>query len=400
MKYNRLRLHMRQAAALLSACVIAVGLFTGSGGSEVSADTLTDMQSKLEQLKKEQKTNENNLYATRDKASKQEEYQNTLIGQINLLDEKIVLQEQQIEILAENITELDSKIVVKTAEIEDGIERFENRLQAMYISGNNGNLASVLVGATSFYDLLNRVRVVQSVSEYDNKLIDDLNLQLEDLSLTKAEAEQAKLLQEQTKADLEADKEQINVLVRETEDTIAMLEEEAANYAARSAELEAQEIKIEKEIKAEIKRRADAAKVFVGGTFTWPCPDVHATSDVYGWRMLYGKKQFHKGIDITKPGCGGKDIVAANSGTVIIANTTYTAGYGYGKYVVIDHGGGYTTLYGHCNDVLVSVGQVVNKGDVIAKIGTTGDSTGNHCHFEIRVNGEHTDPMQYFKKTS
>lgn len=399
MKHNRLRRHMRQAAAMLSACVIAVGLFTGSGGFKVSADKLTDMQSKLEQLKKEQKTNESNLYAAKDKASKQEEYQTTLVEQINLLDEKIVLQEQQIELLAEDITELDNSIVVKSAEIEDGIEKFESRLQAMYISGNNGNLASVLVGATSFYDLLNRVRVVQRVSEYDDKLIDDLNLQLEDLARTKTAVEAAKLQQEQTKTDLEADRAEINSLVRETEDTIAMLEKEAANYAAKSAELEKQEAEVEAAIKAEIKRRADAAKVFVGGTFTWPCPDVHATSDVYGWRTLYGKQQFHKGIDITKPGCGGKAIVAANSGTVIIANTTYTPGYGYGKYVVIDHGGGYTTLYGHCNEVLVSVGQVVVKGETIAKIGTTGDSTGNHCHFEIRVNGEHTDPMKYFNKT-
>ncbi|MBQ4364614.1 MAG: peptidoglycan DD-metalloendopeptidase family protein [Oscillospiraceae bacterium] len=130
-------------------------------------------------------------------------------------------------------------------------------------------------------------------------------------------------------------------------------------------------------------------------SFIWPCPTVYNVTDGYGYRTVDeqgGQGEFHKGIDITKPGCEGERIVAAASGKVITASNT---GNGYGIHVVIDHGGKLATLYAHMSDCTVSVGDYVEQGQTIGYIGSTGQAYGSHCHFEVRVNGQHTDPTDY-----
>lgn len=129
--------------------------------------------------------------------------------------------------------------------------------------------------------------------------------------------------------------------------------------------------------------------------FIWPCPTVLNMTDTYGYRTIDeegGSSDFHKGIDINKPGCAGEPIVAAASGTVITASNT---GNGYGIHVVIDHGDKIATLYGHMSSCVVNVGDEVKQGQTIGYIGCTGYAYGNHCHFEVRVNGQHTDPLNY-----
>ena len=129
--------------------------------------------------------------------------------------------------------------------------------------------------------------------------------------------------------------------------------------------------------------------------FIWPCPTVLNMTDVYGYRTIAeegGASDFHKGIDINKPNCAGEPIVASASGTVITASNT---GNGYGIHVVIDHGDKIATLYAHMSSCCVSVGDEVSQGQTIGYIGCTGYAYGNHCHFEVRVNGQHTDPQKY-----
>ena len=113
---------------------------------------------------------------------------------------------------------------------------------------------------------------------------------------------------------------------------------------------------------------------YVGGEMKWPLPNYSTISSSYGSR--FNGTDFHTGIDITGSNCMGATIVAANTGTVVKANTTFTVGRGYGKYIIIDHGGGKSTLYGHCSELLVSEGQTVSRGQAIAKVGSTGSSTG------------------------
>ena len=142
----------------------------------------------------------------------------------------------------------------------------------------------------------------------------------------------------------------------------------------------------------------DSSEDYAPGTsqgFIWPCPTVLNMTDGYGNRTIDeegGSSDFHKGIDITKPGCAGEPIVAAASGTVITASNT---GNGYGIHVVIDHGDKIATLYGHMSSCCVNVGDEVKQGQTIGYIGCTGYAYGNHCHFEVRVNGQHTNPLNY-----
>ena len=127
----------------------------------------------------------------------------------------------------------------------------------------------------------------------------------------------------------------------------------------------------------------------------WPVPGFGTITSYYGWR--WNKTDYHTGIDISGGGINGATIVAANSGRVAKVNTSYVPGKGYGIYVMIDHGGGKVSLYGHCSKILVSEGQSIVKGTPIAKVGSTGWSTGPHLHFEVRENGNHANPLAYLK---
>ena len=141
---------------------------------------------------------------------------------------------------------------------------------------------------------------------------------------------------------------------------------------------------------------------FVGGEWIWPVPTNGHISSLYGRRKIYGVWEHHTGIDIATgwgegwPYINGQAIVASNSG---IVKTAIYSNRGYGNYVVVDHGGGLSTLYAHMSKRLVSKGQKVAKGDVIGLVGSTGYSTGPHLHFEILKNGDDTNPMNYYTKS-
>lgn len=141
-----------------------------------------------------------------------------------------------------------------------------------------------------------------------------------------------------------------------------------------------------------------------GGTFNWPVPNFYTITDYYDVRT-WNNQGMHYGIDISGINVAGTDIVSAEAGTVILALNGCTHNYpkysscgcggGFGNYIIVDHGGGYCTLYGHCQSVDVSVGDYVSRGQVIGHVGTTGYSTGYHLHFEVRYNGERIDPLPF-----
>lgn len=138
----------------------------------------------------------------------------------------------------------------------------------------------------------------------------------------------------------------------------------------------------------------DPGTEYVGGEFGWPVPGYYSISSYYG--MRFGGSDFHTGIDFPAP--MGASIKASNDGVVIRATTIYTPGVGYGKHVIVDHGGGYSTIYAHMSSVSVQVGDSVKRGDSeLGKVGSTGWSTGPHLHFEVRVGGKHQNPLGYLK---
>lgn len=398
------RLARWKVIALALAMALTTGMFLQSEQTAlpVSASTASELKEKQAQLEKQQKALEQKKKDAEAgiaaaKANYEKESQNQ-----KYIEEQIALTEEKIRIIIDEIGTLENQIELKEEEIQrqeedvaQGIEDFKTRLRSMYMSNNAGTI-SVLMGSSSFYDILTRTTMIQRVSEADEMMINNLNAELDQLALDKEQLDAQLVQVEDTKAELENSRNSLSAAYAASEKEQARLKQAEDDYRAKQAEIDKQDAELEAQIKKIIAELA-TKKTYVGGTWGWPLPGyTYISSPFSPARTLNGKTRAHKGTDITGGNVYGANIVAANSGTVIVANKTNSWGGGYGYYVMIDHGGGYVTLYGHCSAVNVNVGQVVNKGDSIAKVGNTGDSYGAHLHFEIRINGTAVDAMQYY----
>jgi murein DD-endopeptidase MepM/ murein hydrolase activator NlpD len=317
------------------------------------------------------------------------------------LDRQIDITEQEIQNTEALIEALTGEIDRRQAELDEALRReaeqyeaFRIRVRAMEEAGDTGYLG-VLLSADSFSDLLGRIGTVQEIMDYDLALMEDLQA--------------TRLVVEETKRALETDKdEQSSVkqtlsdrraeLARQSREQVQMLQElekEEAEFRKAIQEKEAAEADLRRQISRLMEELARKNTVYVGGEYTWPLPGYTAGSP-FGPRYhpVLRRNRMHTGQDIPAP--TGTKILAANGGEVIKAD--YNSGYG--NCVVIDHGGGQATLYGHMSRIGVSVGQKVKKGAVIGYVGSTGLSTGPHLHFEIIINGSQVNPMNYFTKVS
>ena len=274
---------------------------------------------------------------------------------------------------AEEISSTEQRIQKKEKEMTEREDTLNERLKVMYKNGSVG-FVDILLGSSSISEFVSNVEIIQKIYKNDMDVLDTLKKEHEELTEIKASLEEKKATLAARKTDLAAEKTSLD---------------------AKKKEFEAEEDKLKAEadrLTAEIINLMDKDSPYVGGEFTWPCPASRYISSSFGNRLhpTLNVWKFHTGIDI---GCSaGKDIVAAASGKVIMSQWYG----GYGNCVMIDHGGGIVTLYGHASKLLVSKGQVVKQGQVIALVGSTGRSTGPHLHFEVRKNGQYIDPMSYF----
>ncbi len=365
---------------------------------EVSADDLSDKKNEMEDLQNQLDALEAELdQLQNDKANEQAAQANA--------SEQLTIVEAQIVIILENISNKRTDIANKQSEIdqtlqdiEDSEELLAERLRAMYITRNSGVL-STLLSANTFSEFLIAADSVQRVTEADNQLLEEMDSKKKALQLQE-EALAAQLL------DLEAEERRLEEARASYATAWQVATNNIDNIEAEAAATEAEEALIFEEYTAakaayeEAIRQAteNSTGDFVGGTFAHPVPSHSSYSNIsspYGMRWLFGRQEFHTGIDIATMGGTyilNAPIIAANDGVVV---TAIYSGVGYGNYLMVDHGGGYLTLYGHCNSLAVSNGAVVTKGQTIAYVGSTGNSTGPHLHFEIRIGGSHTDPLPY-----
>lgn len=387
-----------------------------------TADTMTEIEQKMKDNASEIKKLEESLKQNADNIEKNEEYQATLNSKISLQNDNLELINQQITDLSTNIEDLNASIeqtnldiINKQVEIDDNIEKFRKRIRAMYISGNESVL-TILAESKDFYDVLSKMELIKRVAKADNELIDTLNESIADMEQSKIELDNRKLQLEENMTSLDGKKSQFNdaLLVltadyNKTSQAIKELEQQEEEDKQSLEERKANQLAYEKEqaaIEAEIKRQQELLlqqqeSIYVGGQFLWPVPNFYHISSYFGPRDL----GTHYGIDISGAGIHGAPVVAANSGTVILVDGSCTHDYskyytcckGYGKYVVVDHGGGYSTLYGHLASINVTVGQKVSKGQTLGGVGSTGFSTGNHLHYEIREGGTRVNPLKYYK---
>lgn len=350
-------------------------------------------------------------------SSEKEEIQNTIaslegehasvIAQKAALDEQNELARQEIELINEQIDIYDQIIANKQIELEEAeaeeaeqMEGFRSRMRSMEEEGTVSYLA-ILFEATSFSDLLSRIDIIREIMERDNELEENCIEARERVEEVKADYETTLSEQEAVKAELLEKKAQLESDIEAASQLLIELEDDIAEYEAFYAEKEAIEAEVDAEIRellAELEAQQAAAEaagqagnITGTGTYIWPLPG-YSPGSAYGWRLhpILGVMKFHAGEDIGAP--SGTPILAADSG---VAYPAVNPG-GYGNYVLINHGDGRSTLYAHMTSYCVSYGETVTQGQVIGYVGSTGLSTGPHLHFEVRVNGNTTDPKSYF----
>lgn len=359
----------------------------------VKAATKAELQKSAEQAKKKTEEAKKQLNTVKQNKANVSKEVLSIDAEINRAEDELAETEQAIEKARVDIVVKEQELLAAEASCEKYDEEFKMRARAMYEDGTTSYM-EVLLGASSFSDLMSRVDMIQEVVEYDKRMLASLSAAREEIRIKKEAVETEKANLESRETELEALREELEYRLESKQLLLNQLMADEEEYKKAYEQAEADEKKIQRELErkaAEEAKSGTGTKYTGNGQFQWPCPSSRRITSYYGYRIhpVYKTKKFHSGIDI---GAGyGNDIVAAESGTVITA----TYGSGYGKYVVISHGSGITTLYGHCSSLLVKVGDKVQKGQTIAKIGSTGVSTGNHLHFEVRINGSTTDPLSY-----
>jgi len=354
----------------------------------VYADEIDDARNQLQDVG--QKIN-----AQQSKLNSAKKQENTIMGQIQSIEKNIIQKENEIKTLEDKIEYLQTNIAVTEenielaeADLQEKNQQLSDRLVYIYEKGDLTYL-EVLLSATDLKDFLTRYDLLNMIVEQDIALIESINQQKKTLELNKSELEVQKneLLYAQDSE--KSKREELSDQKQDKKKILTSVQQEKAQYEKALKELE----QTSKELETLIRRiQAGTSGEQQGtGVFTWPAPGYSTITSPYGMRyhpiLKYNKK--HTGVDIGAP--SGADIVAADSGTVI--QTGWMGGYG--QVVVIDHGGGISTLYAHMSTIIAANGASVTKGETIGKVGSTGWSTGPHLHFEVRINGVDTNPMSY-----
>ena len=308
--------------------------------------------------------------------------------QISEKQEEINNLEAEEESLMIYIEEAETSLAEYTEKYETQKELLEKRLVAMYEMGEVKYL-DVLLNSESLSDFLSRYYLVSEIAQSDYELVSSVKENKEQMeSITESLREKKEEL-EQDKMDKEKYEISLsNMEILKNNKINQLNSEELAIYQ----QIEQYKTEIES-IEAEIKQIAlqNIGEIYIGGTMIWPTPGYTTITSNFGMRThpITGIYKLHTGVDIGAP--YGAMFIASNDGVVVKAEMNSA----YGNMVMIDHGGGVMTLYAHGSEILVEVGQTVTQGTAVLKVGSTGYSTGPHAHFEIRINGEYVNPLDY-----
>ncbi|MCI2113594.1 MAG: peptidoglycan DD-metalloendopeptidase family protein [Ruminococcus sp.] len=434
---NRIK---RILCALLSVCLISMP--AALSATSVGAESIDSLQQQLQELEQKNQEYQDVLDKTQSDIDEKEKYNEALVSKIEVLDDKIALTRESISDLNNSIEEKQKDIDQANEDIDGQLDTLCERLRTIYMAGNASDI-EIIFGAKDFSDFIDKVSLIQTLSSYDKELIEEINVKLEKISEQKTALEEDKSELEKQEASLEEDQSELNELLEENEETLRNLYTSNSNAksALENAAIESEEI--ESQIKAYYQEQQEKAAQQSNNSsssssssnnsssnnsssnsgsdssssqpstpsvtppttsgYTWPCPGFYYLSSE--WNEDRGSYN-HGAIDIAGSGIMGAPVVAAESGTVIASyngcphnwgkNGSCGCGGGYGNYVFIDHGNGKMTVYGHFSNVIVSTGQTVTKGQTIGYVGSTGNSTGPHLHFECRYNGVKYNPMTEF----
>ena len=378
----------------------------------VAIDALTAKayvtQQEIDKLREEKREYERRKQEIQSRINTIEYERMTEIAKKSVLDDRIMLTgleidniSSTIDLYVDLIAEKEREVTAAITKEDSQLKKYMTRVRDMEENGIISYL-EIIFDSSSFSDLLARLDFVGDIMQADERMYNDLITAREETIIAKANLESTMAEMEEEKIQLEKKDEELNVQLDEASELIQQiegtLETESALYAAEAAEgdriqneINAKVEELKKQEAAAAAAAAAASRVRGSGQLMWPVPSASYIGDGFGVRLhpTYKVYRQHWGVDI--PASYGANIIAADSGTVIISEYNSS----YGNYIVINHGNGMTTLYAHMSSRGVSVGQGVSKGQIIGYIGTTGVSTGPHLHFEVSVDGNKVDPERY-----
>ncbi len=377
--------------ALLGTSLVSMfAMFLGSFAA-VTQEDIDNLKEELEQTKDEQDRLENELDSLEDDASE-------ITGQIQGLDDQISAKETEIELQEQLLENLEVMIETKTLELEqseaDQQQQHDEMLERLRFMAEHGSMSylEILLSAESFSDFLNRYEIIRQISLHDAELFDELKEATDAVNAQKLELEQNLADEQEIKSSLDDNKAALSEQKASKQNNLKELEDEQSEANAALGEAIDREDDLMEEIRQKAAELA-AQQVYVGGTFMWPLPAVNnKITSPYGMRVhpVTGVYKLHTGVDVRAS--SGTKIYAANAGEIV------TSAYSsvWGNYVVINHGGGYTSLYAHMTSRTVSKGDYVERGEIIGYVGSTGYSTGAHLHFEISKDGKTSNPLEHY----
>lgn len=428
-------LQRHRVSRMIAGFLVAIMMFgiipSSAAPIETFATTVSDEQDKLDELESQEdelESEQDELQAQIDEQlAVQSEYLSAMLEvqevidafQVDIDDKNAEIDDMtlQIEDKQAEIDEKQEEIDQKQLELEEANETFKNRLAAMYLLSGDLTAINVLFGAESFSAFLTQSQALQSISENDQALMEELQRIQQELIDLQTEMQAQKIELENSKMELEMQMEELVALQAEQQveydsyesmkaEVDALISSISALYSSNEALLD--ELAEDKaEVQAEIDRLIEeslAQQEEESGSSESAGSDSSSVPSSSGWIQplayyTYISTYFnvvdawhssaHMGVDFASP--AGTAIYASRSGTVIISKYSSS----YGNYVMIDHGDGFYSLYAHASALYVSVGDYVSQGQNIAAVGTTGNSTGNHLHFEIRYGSTYLDPLDY-----
>ncbi|MDR0890202.1 MAG: peptidoglycan DD-metalloendopeptidase family protein [Oscillospiraceae bacterium] len=406
-KYRRIIVAVVAALLVLALVIPLVIQAFGANSSSIKQE-ISALQERAEEIAEEQERLDEEIAANKEETL-------SLVDKKSQIDRNIELTRLEVENINEQIRQYNLLIAEKQAELDELkvrqdelIASYKLRLRAMQEQGTT-SYWSVIFQSSSFSDMLNSSAMVEEIARSDRLMIDNLRAVAEEMLTAKEELaaekvllEEKKIAQTEAEALLAQQRAEADAVLIELIENKELLLEEAEKYDEMESDLSAQIAQKEKDYLNAIHNEQNSGNSGGGGgggnsgggggSFRYPLPPgVSYVSSAYGYRVhpITGNYTFHTGVDLAAS--QGTAIYATKSGTVTGATYTYT----YGNYVTINHGDGYSSLYGHMTHYVVSNGQYVEQGQVIGYVGSTGWSTGPHLHFNIYYNGSTVNPMNY-----
>lgn len=353
---------------------------------------IKSLESDLSQIEKQRAEAQRKLNAARSTKATQMTLKRQYDDEIAAIQLQMNTTEELINQYEAGIAETQAEIDTLRVEQKEQIKSFDEMVRMSFMYGSDDYL-TMIFESESFSDFLSRLDMISYLLSYNQSVVDNMK-EVEDRLVT---SEQSLISSKQNLESYLESKEQLKAdymsKSKESADLIVSLTANEAQAAEALKVIEESKKKLENDIAQLAKQLNDGGK-YSGGVFIWPVNTKTQTSSGWEWRInpISKKKEFHNGLDIPAP--RGTHIYAAAAGTVVKCEWYG----GYGNCVIINHGGGVMTLYGHCNALNVKNGQSVKQGDVIAFVGSTGYSTGNHLHFTVYENGNTAvNPWNYLK---